>query len=467
MHCPPGYWLTLRGVTHVPNSGVAECAQCPYGTACPGGGVGAAIVLPCAAQPGSFCPQGNALPEGVPCPAGYACGFNSSALAAAAASAAAAAANASAPSANATASDGQLPLPAPCAPGSFSEPGAANCTTCPLGFYGWEPAASSLQCSGVCGALPGSFCPPGSTSAGGAPCLAGYTCAGGGAPPLPCSPGSYSLAGASTCTPCPFNVAGTRYGLAAQVCSGTFTYSASAYYPVGSAEPVLNLVRIELYNLSARAAPITNSLCQPGTYTPNFANASACEPCPPGFVCAGGNAAPSACAPPLFAPGGTSACGGMANSSVPVLNTANFTPPSAPAALALWYSPWAKGLRQCPPGTYGNGAGGGCSACAVGTFSPAPGALGGCPGCYAAARDYCPPASVNGAGIACPANATCAGGAAGPVCSAPGSVFNMSNGNTCTPCWPGALGGRRRRRGGARRQPRSPAPPPTPPPRAC
>ena len=85
-----------------------------------------------------------------------------------------------------------LTCAAPCvAPvGSYCSsmaPDAGRPRLCPPGVFGDSMGLLSSNCSGPCTAAPGYACLPGATSPAGTLCSAGYFCAGGSAPPTPCT----------------------------------------------------------------------------------------------------------------------------------------------------------------------------------------------------------------------------------------------------------------------------------------
>ncbi len=89
-----------------------------------------------------------------------------------------------------------------CPAGTYSLAGASECAACPAGTW-FDPSRTGLN-SSVCGGLcsPGHLCPANTNTA---VCSAGHTCLGGStnATAFVCPAGTYSLAGAASCTLCP------------------------------------------------------------------------------------------------------------------------------------------------------------------------------------------------------------------------------------------------------------------------
>lgn len=404
----------------------------PGGLPALGGGIGGAIILPCLAATGFICPVGNPVQGGVPCPQGFYCPFNFS----------------------------EAVTALPCPTGYYSEAGSGQCSYLPMGAQALAPQTSLLT---PCNLPPGYYCPPshlGSTSTG-LLCPAGYFCKGGGLPPYPCPPGNYSLAGASSCTICPYNVFGSSYGLDEIPCSGTYLGVGSG--PAATyALPPGSFYATSFDALGVATTPIPPA-CPPSTYAPEFYLAyGLCIPCPPGFACPGGSGVvpPIPCLPPLWSPGGVAACSTLASGQALVMQP---SPPTESPTSPIFYTLYPSGTRTCPTATYplltplytptANSTPpyplfSQCAACPGGKFGLPPGSssyLGpsptssDCSGqCSAPPGNYCPPGIHLPTGIACPFNATCPGGAALANCTFPkGSVFNLSNGNVCTPCWEG------------------------------
>jgi hypothetical protein len=148
-------------------------------------------------------------------------------------------------------------------------------------------------------------------------CLAGYACAGGGSVgtaggSVACGTGTYSGAGAASCSPCPAgsSSAGSANALVSSCTVGGGFYAASAgavsllQCPAGSACPGGGSLGV---NASTAATQ-----CGAGTFS--LVGASQCSSCPPGFTsgvgdssCAsqcGGPSAPASCVGGVYTFGG-------------------------------------------------------------------------------------------------------------------------------------------------------------------
>lgn len=148
------------------NSKQEECLVCPAGRYCTGGG---AIPSGWCAD-GYYCPTGSSTAQAVPCPAGT---FFSSAVHD----------NGALRGARAVTDCRVCPL------GNYCPLASAAARPCPAGSYGREPG---LQAAAPSGSVTGC-----------AACPAGWKCpASGLIDPVECGLGTYSAAGASSCSPC-------------------------------------------------------------------------------------------------------------------------------------------------------------------------------------------------------------------------------------------------------------------------
>ena len=175
--CPIGRYADVAGAS--------DCSACPAGRY---GSTTGATSPYCsgrcvAAVPGRYCPAG-ATTSTLLCPAG-----RYSSAADATTCEPCAAGRYGAPGANSS------DCTAGCDAGTYSPPGSSVCTACPPGQYSLEGAGAcvlcpagvwassqgsvSSDCGGYCTPSPGRYCPEGATSPN----------------PLPCPPGTYSVAG--------------------------------------------------------------------------------------------------------------------------------------------------------------------------------------------------------------------------------------------------------------------------------
>ena len=143
-----------------------------------------------------------------------------------------------------------------CAVGRYSSGGA--CVPCPIGTFGNTTALFTAACSGVCAAVPGSFCGAGATAAFGALC-----------PPGQYSDGNDTVA----CSPCPMGRYGDSNGVSTSVCSGVCTAPPGSYCPLGATTP-------------------TGFVCPKGSFSTGGAG---CSPCPAGRYGGVANLTSAAC----------------------------------------------------------------------------------------------------------------------------------------------------------------------------
>jgi len=356
----------------------SACAgPCPAGTYCPH----EATFEPLLCKGGHFCPAGTSIP--FPCEAGT---FSK------ATSLTSAGDCADCPPGHVCAI-GSLE-PTPCRSGTVAA-GWRNdvCTLCPAGYYQDQPANETcIRCRA------GSFCPQGAsnelaatckpgqyanlTDDDGIPecfvCPAGQSCGGGGAPPTECSPGTYATGGAAVCSPCDDGTYQPSPGAA-----GCLECNRGTFCPAGSS--------LEL-----------PANCPSGTFNSNTSkpvlSLDDCEPCAPGFFCAGGVAVPTKC------PAGTIA---------PFERT--------------------KACDKCPSGTYQNDTGAlscrkceGGHYCAEGASAPLP-----CPvGSFSNATDLGAPDECT----ACRAGHACSSSSTEPVPCLPGTLAAREGQSICEKC---------------------------------
>ncbi len=186
--CGSGRFGATPGMNSASCSGLCDAGYyCPLGStnatalACPPGRYSVPGAASCTACPGGtwFHPSAQGLTSvscGGDCTAGYSCPAGST---------------------NATA----LLCPA----GQYSTGGAAVCTACAGGQFGALPGMNTSACSGMC--TPGFACPARSTNA----------------TALLCPAGQYSTGGAAMCTACPGGQFGALLGMNTSACSGMCT----------------------------------------------------------------------------------------------------------------------------------------------------------------------------------------------------------------------------------------------------
>jgi hypothetical protein len=311
------------------SSALATCVSCPVGTFGSSAGLTSAACSGLCGAGSYGATAGQVSPScSGPCSAGYACvaGSNS-------------------------------PTASQCPTGRYSLDGALACSMCPAGTYGSSPAATSPSCSGPCdpGRF-GSFSGLTASTCSGA-CIAGYACPAGSTSgtTLQCSPGTYSLAGAGVCTPCPSGRYGSSAGLTSSSCTGLCSAGAfgsvpgltnadcsgpcAAGYicPVGSISPTAVACAAGSYSLSGAGACTP---CPAGVYgaTPVMASALCSGPCAAGFFCPTGskNATAAACPAGSYSTGGAGVC---TPCPVPYSSTAasSVCVVLCPVGWSLWY----------------------------------------------------------------------------------------------------------------------------------
>lgn len=242
--CPPGLFSS-------PSSFSCNL-QCPAAFYCPGNG--SALICP----PGTYSLGGADSPACTPCTANYFCLNGVRTVCP------------PGKLSNPGASVCTLPCPAgfycpgvgysiQCSiPGTYSLPGATQCTTCEAGYY-CPTAASRLFCP------PNTWSSPGSTALCSLPCPAGVLCPGNG------------MMG---CTVCPPNVFTVKTCSAAgdTVCNATCPPGMfGAFYTKGFCRECEQGYYNDKHGLTTCRA------CTANTYANTTGN-SACSPCPQGFT---------------------------------------------------------------------------------------------------------------------------------------------------------------------------------------
>ena len=369
--------------------------------------------------------------------------------------------------------------PVACSPGTHAPTSRlSRCVLCAAGLYQDESNATACKrCD------PGDFCPEGAslrlapicapglyanrTDPDGEPdcfeCEPGFSCAGGGQPPVPCSPGSFSNATRSqVCTACP---AGSRQ-------------------PEKNATTCLEC-EAGAYCLLGASAPLP---CADGTYanSTDVGSPDGCTECAPGHFCPLGSTAPSPCASGSHAPFNRSSrctlCGdgwfqpNMGATGCLQCRTGSFCPAGSSLELPANCAPGtfanaseidgepdcfpcepgfacAGGAARptaCSPGYFANATRSAeCEPCAGGTHQPARNATG-CEPCDqgsfcgegASAPQPCPSGTFSNATdlatsaqcVACPPGSSCSTGSRAPVACSPGSFSATSRSPACTFC---------------------------------
>ncbi len=179
--CPIGSWSSVRhacqrqvgvaaAATVAPVYASEQCTRTSSTGVCVCVSGGLCDLLPApvlCVRAGSYCGAGMASPQGAPCSAGSAAsGFSASAC---------------------VPCDPGSHAPSPamvvcvgCPPGRFAaSAGSTRCTLCPALTFGATAGLATNSCSGVCSAVPGYACSPGTTAAGGTRCPAGRYSPGG------------------------------------------------------------------------------------------------------------------------------------------------------------------------------------------------------------------------------------------------------------------------------------------------
>jgi hypothetical protein len=359
---------------------VAMAATC---TACPGGRFGDAVGLSSSACSGN-CSAGYACPVGSTNGTVAICRAGQYSLAMAAACTACPAGtwyNASVEGLNAAVCSG------PCAAGYACPAGSTNATAaiCTTGRYSLASATTCTPCpGGTFGEAFGLFSPACSGN-----CSVGYACPAGstnGTAAI-CLAGQYSLVGAAACVPCPGGRFGNAVGLSSSACSGNC--SAGYACPVGSTNGTVAICSAGRYSAGAAAACVA---CSAGRYgsTAGLQTAECSAPCPSGRF---GSTAGAT----------TDVCSGDCD--------AGYTCPSGSTVATA---------SMCPAGTYSLAGAAECTPCAAGTYSGT------------AARPS-PCSSPCTAGHACPA-----GSAVAIIC--PAGQYSLASAASCSLCPPGRYG---------------------------
>jgi hypothetical protein len=279
---------------------------CPAGRYCSGGGAGS---LPCGE--GSYCPEGSVSP--LPCPPGT---FGNTTEVSA--------------------------CPWSAEPGYWTPAGSTNGTVrpCRAGVYS-DGGAGSETCKGPCAR--GHYCPALSTSPTMVPCPPGSFAAVEGAQSLadcqPVEAGRFSGAGAAVSSPCPPGTFSPAPGVGVNAsCAGLC--EPGFFCPPGSTSP--------------RQVP-----CPPGVHgpAPGNVNSTCLGPCPRGKWCGGATVEAQPCDPGFMCPGGDTAPTGIGPcpaGSVCPQNTRGGGPLALPCPLGAFCPQGSERPRPCPAGSVGN-----------------------------------------------------------------------------------------------------------------
>ena len=268
-----------------------------------------------------------------------------------------------------------------CPSGTYSTGGAFLCTTCPAGKYSDGGAASCTSCNAgtysAAGAASCTKCPIGEyLTTGGTSVLSCRYCLAGrysdfeGAASCSnvCSAGTYSLAGAGSCTSCN---AGTYSNTIGATSSSTCTPCSAGTY--SSAIGSSSCTSCPAGKYSAGGAASCTS-CNAGTYS--AAGATSCTSCPFGYSSAAGSSSCVQCPVGTYYQVGTTSCtpcsAGTYSNTIGATSSSTCTPCSAGTySIAIGSS----SCTSCPAGSYSNKTGGvNCTACLRGTYSPTVGA---------------------------------------------------------------------------------------------
>ena len=254
--CPAGYYCTAGTGNPSSSNPPKICLAGTYSSP------GAAVCSSCATTPaGRYCPIGSTNATGVLCPAGSYC-------------------------------PGGASPPVQCAGGTYSSAGATRCTSCSIGYYS---AAAGSSCT-PCTAPWGRYCPEGSTSANGSPCVPGSFCPGLSSAPIQCAPGEYSAANGQSCQACS---AGSYSSAGASQCTPC---AAGTYNPIKGASQCTQCAA----GTYSGAFAFTCTQCAAGTYS--AAGASQCTSCAAGTYSAAGASQCTSCGADAYSAPGASQC---------------------------------------------------------------------------------------------------------------------------------------------------------------
>ena len=344
--CAPGYYSVhmswgddTSNCSFSASRGASNCTRCPSGHSCepdglpvecPAGTSSSGGQLSCTAcDPGyySFASSSSCMR----CPAGSSCAYADQS-------------------------------PTPCQAGFFSDAGQDNCTACSPGTFSGCNRSACISCP------PGTSC-PGNATTEPTPCLAGSFSGPGAAECSPCPAGLYSESGAGECSPCPQGHH-CDMGLSPQPCppgafapqnstecfecpGGHFSNTSSAGIcfacPAGFRCPRASSGPIPCDPGSFASGASSNcTLCSNGSYAPEEGMAD-CLLCPAGYICPTGSSFKIQCEAGRYAAAGSAEC--------------------LPCADGRWSDFGSQQCLSCPPSSYCP-AGIGPYPCPHGTYSP-------------------------------------------------------------------------------------------------
>ncbi|KAM4702881.1 uncharacterized protein WCC33_011421 [Rhinophrynus dorsalis] len=540
--CPPGFYCPRGTEYPIPcdsgryaplsgNQGSKDCQLCPSGHFCNGTGK-ASWQGPC--SPGFFCPPGQISPQpsSYRCPSGFFCPAGSSVPTPCESGTYQTLEGReyckTCPSGFYCGGQGNessgVANPKLCPSGHFCPPGVSFITMnpCPAGTYGPKTGASSkLDCE-VCPAgmycaseglqKPTGYCYAGYYCSQGAVnpspitprvptdtnvspqndiCPAGHFCPNGTRSPIPCPPGSYSMAlgliSHEECQPCPAGHFCAQAGLPdlsqALPCSSGYICKQGSSVSCPSDDIHGYRCPAGFYCPSGASIELP---CEPGTFSP-MPGASSCLPCPAGSNCMNvstvepvhcprGNYCPAKTVAPIPCPEGTfnplegalsstsckgcpagRYCKGEANWEPDGLCSAGYycegeakdtVPQKTPQFLQNGPCPpghyCPKGTQSpkpCPMGTLKNTTGGfsveSCMPCYPGHFCASAGLSS--PTGKCAAGFYCPAnfSSASPTAFLCPKGHFCNAGSSHPTPCPGGQHQPNSGSHFCIPCPPG------------------------------
>ncbi len=306
-----------------------------------------------------------------------------------------------------------------CPAGTYSNAGASSCTNCPAGKYQDGTGASSCK-----NCTDGKWSAAGRTTQCVDNCTAGYYCKNGNR--VACPAGTYSNAGAASCTDCPSHYycvggtgatacpAGTQYtGTKAKALSNCTACPANSYSTGGIACTTCT---------ACISCVATTGACS-GCATGKYLSAGKCNNCPTHCTACSSASKCSACASGYS---GTTCA--SPNCSA---NCKSCTSPNTCANCDAGYIKVNNKCEPCPAGTYSTGNATSCSNCDPGKWSKA--------ARTSACTDKCPAGNycTGGKNQACGSGKySTAGASACETCASLTAHCTKcnANGGTCTAC---------------------------------
>ena len=186
------------------------------------------------------------------------------------------------------------------------------------------------------------------------PCTAGQAYISGSC--QTCLAGTYSLAGASSCTPCNAGYYQNQAGQSTCIACPSPTISTSS----GSSSCTPCAAGTFYISASSSCSP-----CSAGYFSP--AGSLSCTACTAGYFSAGASGSCTACNAGYFSAGASSSCSSCSAGYYSPAASGSCTPCNAG-----YYSPAVSGsCTPCNAGYFSAGASSSCSSCSAGFFSPA------------------------------------------------------------------------------------------------